>query len=34
VFRDAGTNPLVEELERVVTELEKLADPGKLLRED
>ena len=24
VFREAGTNPLVEELERVVTELEKL----------
>jgi (p)ppGpp synthase/HD superfamily hydrolase len=34
VFRQAGTNPLVEELDRVVTELEKLADPGKLLRED
>jgi len=34
VFRKAGTNPLVEELDRVVAELEKFADPGKLLRED
>jgi (p)ppGpp synthase/HD superfamily hydrolase len=34
VFRAAGTNPLVEELDRVVRELEKLAAPGKLLRED
>jgi (p)ppGpp synthase/HD superfamily hydrolase len=34
VFREAGANPLVEELDRVVTELEKFADPGKLLRED
>jgi (p)ppGpp synthase/HD superfamily hydrolase len=34
VFREAGTNPLVEELDRVVRELEKFADPGKLLRED
>lgn len=34
VFRDAGTNPLVEELDRVVTQLEKLADPGKLLRKN
>jgi len=34
VFREAGTNPLVEELDRVVTELEKVADTRKLLRED
>ena len=32
VFREAGTNPLVEELDRVVTHLEKLADPGKSFR--
>jgi GTP pyrophosphokinase len=29
VFRKAGTNPLVEELDRVVKELGKLATPGK-----
>jgi len=28
VFREAGTNPLVEELDRVVTELEKAANSG------
>ena len=28
VFREAGTNPLVEELDRVVTELEKAASSG------
>ena len=33
-FRKSGTNPLVEELDRVVTELEREADPRKLLRED
>lgn len=33
-FRKAGTNPLVEELDRVVTELEREADARKLLRED
>jgi len=32
-FRKAGSNPLVEELDRVVTELEREADPRKLLRE-
>jgi (p)ppGpp synthase/HD superfamily hydrolase len=34
VFREAGANPLVRELDRVVTELERLAASGKLLRED
>lgn len=34
VFREAGTNPLVEELDRVVTHLEELADPGKLSRKN
>jgi (p)ppGpp synthase/HD superfamily hydrolase len=34
VFRQAGSNPLVEELDRVVTELETLSDAGKQLRED
>jgi len=34
VFREAGTNPLVEELDRVVRELEVLADQGKLLRKN
>ena len=34
VFRAAGANPLVEELDRVVTELERVADARKLLRED
>lgn len=33
-FRKAGTNPLVDELDRVVTELEREADSRKLLRED
>ncbi len=33
-FRKAGVNPLVEELDRVVTELEREADTRKLLRED
>jgi len=33
-FRKAGSNPLVEELDRVVTELESLAGTGKMLRED
>jgi (p)ppGpp synthase/HD superfamily hydrolase len=33
-FRKAGSNPLVEELDRVVTELERVADSRKLLRED
>ena len=33
-FRRAGSNPLVEELDRVVTELECVADSRKLLRED
>jgi len=33
-FRKAGTNPLVDELDRVVGELEREADPRKLLRED
>ncbi len=33
-FRRAGSNVLVEELDRVVTELERVADPGNLLRED
>jgi len=33
-FRRAGTTPLVEELDRVVTELEREADTRKLLRED
>ena len=33
-FRRAGTDPLVEELNRVVTELEREADARKLLRED
>lgn len=33
-FRKAGANPLVEELDRVVTELERVADARKLLRED
>ena len=33
-FRKAGSNPLVDELNRVVTELERVADAKKLLRED
>jgi len=33
-FRKAGSNRLVEELDRVVTELERVADTRKLLRED
>ena len=33
-FRKAGTNPLVEELDLVVSELEGQADTRKLLRED
>ena len=33
-FRKAGRNPLVDELDRVVTELEAVAGVGKLLRED
>lgn len=33
-FCKAGSNSLVEELDRVVTELERVADPRKLLRED
>lgn len=33
-FQKAGTNPLVDELDRVVTELEREADSRKLLRED
>jgi len=32
VFRKAGANPLVEELDRVVMELEKLAGHAKLRR--
>jgi len=34
VFREAGTNGLVEELDRVLTELERIADARKWLRED
>ena len=33
-FRKAGTNALLDELDRVVKELEREADPRKLLRED
>jgi (p)ppGpp synthase/HD superfamily hydrolase len=33
-FRKAGTNVLLDELDRVVQELEREADPRKLLRED
>jgi (p)ppGpp synthase/HD superfamily hydrolase len=33
-FRKAGNNPLVDELDRVVMELERVADAKKLLRED
>ena len=33
VFRQAGSNPLVEELDRVVTDLEALLGTGKQLRE-
>ncbi len=34
VFRGTGTNPLVEEFDRVVTKLERVANTRKLLRED
>lgn len=33
VFREAGDNPLIEELDRVVTELEALSDAGSQPRE-
>jgi (p)ppGpp synthase/HD superfamily hydrolase len=33
VFRKAESNPLVEELDRVVSKLESLAGPGRIVRE-
>ena len=32
-FREAGSNPLVEELDRVVTELEKFSGASMMVRQ-